>query len=96
MQGTGGGDAPFWSEEICFTVIEIIGQESADGVNGGVDSSARAGTYGRTAAGISLSGLPKKRCLDAQREHHGSYRKEMMYIQRDILAEAWLTLKNSS
>ena len=52
-----GGDAPFQPEEIYFTVIEIIGQESVDGVSGGVNISARAGTYGRAAAGTPLSVL---------------------------------------
>ena len=49
-----GGDAPFRPEKIYFTVIEIIGQESVDAVSRGVEISARAGTYGRAAAGISL------------------------------------------
>lgn len=88
---TGGGDAPFRPEELYFNVIEIIGQESVDGVSGGVDSSARAGTSGaqqqahpsQDSAGLPT---PKKRRLDAQREHHGSERKEMIQIQRDILA----------
>ena len=52
-----GGDAPFRPEKIYFTVIEIIGRESVDAVSGGVEISARAGTYGRAAAGISLMGI---------------------------------------
>ena len=37
---TGGGDAPIRPDEILFIVVETIGQESVDGISGGVDSSA--------------------------------------------------------
>ena len=88
---TGGGDAPIRPDEILFIVVETIGQESVDGISGGVDSSALTETSDAQRQSPPTEDSPvspcsKRRRLETHREQQGNERKDMIKIQRDILA----------